>query len=89
MSLSRRRHFLRQPPGIAVLFQLVHDIIGNPIAFFFGQFLAQAAHKFTRTPQRESDGKTQQIAAGTHIICEQKENKIVNGSRPSLNHALR
>jgi hypothetical protein len=52
--------------------------------------LAQAAHKFTRTPQRESDGKTQQIAAGTHITCEQKENRIVNGSRClSLNHALR
>jgi hypothetical protein len=38
--------------------------------------LAQAAHKFTRTPQRESDGKTQQIAAGTHIHVNKKRTEL-------------
>ena len=32
-----------------MLFQAIHDIIGNSVAFFFGQFLAQSAHEFART----------------------------------------
>jgi hypothetical protein len=46
MSFSGRRQFLRQPPWITLLFQLMHDVIGNSVAFFFGQFLAKSAHKF-------------------------------------------
>ena len=41
-----------------MLLQTMHDIIGDAIAFFFSQFLAKPAHKFARTSQRESDGKT-------------------------------
>jgi hypothetical protein len=40
MTFLRRRQFLRQSPRIAVLFQAMHDIIGNSVAFFFRQFLA-------------------------------------------------
>ena len=29
-----------------MLLQLMHDIVGNSVAFFFGQFLAKSAHKF-------------------------------------------
>jgi hypothetical protein len=32
-----------------MLFQLMHDVIGNSIAFFFGQPLAKSAHKLART----------------------------------------
>jgi hypothetical protein len=31
-----------------VLFQAIHSIIGNAVAFFFGQFVAKSAHKFAR-----------------------------------------
>jgi hypothetical protein len=42
----RRRQIFGEPPWIAVLLQLVHDIIGNTVTFFFGQFLTKSAHKF-------------------------------------------
>jgi hypothetical protein len=34
------RQFFRQPPGIAVLLQTMHDIIGNPVTIFFRQLPA-------------------------------------------------
>jgi hypothetical protein len=45
MSFSGWRQLLRQSPGIAVLFQTMHDIIGNTVALFFCQFLTKAAHE--------------------------------------------
>jgi hypothetical protein len=45
MSFPRRRQIFGQPPRIAVLLQLVHDIVGNPVAFFFCQFLTKPANK--------------------------------------------
>jgi hypothetical protein len=53
VSVSWRRQFFRQSPRIAELLQLVHDIIGNTVAFLFRQFLAKSAHKFAGTSQRE------------------------------------
>jgi hypothetical protein len=41
---------LRQSPRVAVLLQSIHDIIGNSIPLFFGQFLAKSAHEFPRAP---------------------------------------
>ena len=49
-----------------MLFQAIHDIIGNAVPFFFSQPFAKSAHKFARASQRKSDGKAQQIAASTH-----------------------
>jgi hypothetical protein len=46
MSFPRRRQIFGQPPRIAVLLQLVHDIIGNSVTLFFRQFLAKPAHEF-------------------------------------------
>ena len=62
-----RRIFLGQPPRIAVLLQLVHDIIGNSVALFFCQFPRKAAHQFAGTSQRERNSETQQVPAGTHV----------------------
>jgi hypothetical protein len=59
MSFSGWRQLLRQSPGIAVLFQTMHDIIGNTVALFFCQFLTKAAHEFARTSQRERDSEAQ------------------------------
>jgi hypothetical protein len=36
-----------------VLFQAMHNIIRNSVAFFFCQFLTKSPHKFPRTPQRK------------------------------------
>jgi hypothetical protein len=49
-----------------VLFQAIHDIIGNAVAFFFGQFIAKSAHKFARASQRRSDGETQHVPTSAH-----------------------
>jgi hypothetical protein len=38
-------------------FQLMHNIIGNAVAFLFGQFLAKFAHEFAR--ERDSALETQ------------------------------
>jgi hypothetical protein len=41
-----------------VLLQTLHDIIGYPVAFFFGKFLAKSADKLARASQRERDSST-------------------------------
>jgi hypothetical protein len=51
MTFLWRRQFLRQPPGITLLLQSMHDIIGNSVSFFFRQFLPKAANKFARAFQ--------------------------------------
>jgi hypothetical protein len=57
---------IRQAPWIAVLLQTMHDIIGNPVAFFFRQSFAKTAHEFARTSQRECYGKAQHVPTGPH-----------------------
>jgi len=66
VSFSRRRQVLGQSPRIAVLLQLVHDIIGNSVAFFFGQFFSKSANKFACTHQCECDSEAQHVPAGAH-----------------------
>jgi hypothetical protein len=39
----------------------MHDIIGNTVAFFFGQLLTKAPDKFARASQRECDSETQNV----------------------------
>jgi hypothetical protein len=40
VSFSGRWQIFGEPPRITVLFQTMHDIIGNAVAFFFRQLLA-------------------------------------------------
>jgi hypothetical protein len=35
-----------------MLLQLMHDVIGNSVAFVFCQFLAKSAHKFARALEK-------------------------------------
>jgi hypothetical protein len=52
MALAGRRKFVGQAPWIAVLLQLMHDVIGHSVTFFFRQFGTKAAHKFARLSAR-------------------------------------
>ena len=49
-----------------MLLQAIYDIIGNAIAFFFGQFLAKSAHQFARAHKRMCDSETQHVPTSTH-----------------------
>jgi hypothetical protein len=53
-------------PGIAVLLQLVHDIIGNQEALIFAEFVPQAAHQLACPHERKGNGKLQHVASGAH-----------------------
>jgi hypothetical protein len=57
MPLSGRPQILRQSPRIAMLFQPMHNIVGNSVAFFFRQLLTETAHKFSCAPRCEGDGE--------------------------------
>ncbi len=70
VSFSGRRQIFGEPPGIAVLLQPMHDIIGNSVALFLGQLLAKIPHKFARASQRECDGKAQHVPTGAHSVDE-------------------
>ncbi len=72
-----------------MLLQLMHDIIGNSVTFFFGQFLAKSAHQFARASQRECNGEAQQVSTGTHVPLEQIENTIVNWTNATIICAVR
>jgi hypothetical protein len=47
--------------GVAVLLQLVHDIIGNQEALIFAQLVTQAAHQLARPHERKGN-----VASGAH-----------------------
>jgi hypothetical protein len=59
VSFSWWRQFFGQAPRIAVLLQLMHDIIGNSVSLFFRQFRAKTAHEFARSSERECNGEAQ------------------------------
>lgn len=59
-----------------MLLQTMHDIIGNSVALFFRQLLAKTPHKFARAPEREGDGKTQHVAAGTHPVTRTNREQL-------------
>ena len=60
----------------------MHNIIRNSVAFFFGQFLAKAAHKFACTSQRECDGKTQHVPTSPHPPIREQTCQWIVASMP-------
>jgi hypothetical protein len=55
-----------------VLFQSIHYIIGNPVAFVFGQALAKSPNQFRSTSQGKGNRETKEVATGSH--CESFRN---------------
>jgi hypothetical protein len=58
VSFSGRWQIFREPAKDRRLFQLMHNIIGNAVAFLFGQFLAKFAHEFARERDCEAAFET-------------------------------
>ena len=58
-----------------MLLQLLHDIIGHSVTFFFRQFRTKSAHKLARASQREL-AKLSRVATGSHEGMRTKEEHI-------------
>jgi hypothetical protein len=50
-----------------VLLQLVHDVIGNEVAFILSETLSQAPNEFARLPQGKSNRKPQHVTTRPHV----------------------
>jgi hypothetical protein len=59
-----------------VLFQAIHDIIGNPVAFILAQTLPQSPDKLGSAPQSISDGEAEHLAFGPHSLNRTQREQI-------------
>ena len=55
VTLNQTPRFFRQPPQVAVLFELRDDMVGDGVALVFGQALPQPPYDLAGADKREGE----------------------------------